>query len=472
MTLRSRLFATIVAAVLLSTVLTVVVSEVLLRHRAEVQALKTLVSDAGVAAASPLRAANASSRSRADRRALQRSGALGSVFSVAGSLSGLRPLPASQAQAVLAAIPSSPAASGKLTIGGHQLLYAARSGRLGRIVLVRSARLGQGDAPTFAFSIVLVGALGALLAALLAWLLARRVTRPLRELAAASVELPRSHEPPEIQPSAGAPREIVTLVHAFNEMAHELISARGAQRDFLLAASHELKSPISAIVGHAEGIEDGAVAPREAAAVILTEARRLERLVRDLLDLARLDRREFDVVREPVDLGALAETLLERYGARGRERGVELEILGADSAPLVWADPGRLLQAASNLVENALRVTPPGSSVEIELAAGTLAVVDRGPGLSEQELERAFERFYLHRRHRDAQHDGAGLGLAIVGELLIAMGGEARAQARPGGGARFTLALAPVVPGDPQRALASSSRLVASSDSSGTRPSS
>ncbi len=444
MSLRARLFATIVVAVLLSTVLTVVVSEVFLRHRAEAQALRTLSSNAAVAAASPLRAADAGRRPRADRRALQRSGALGSVFSAPGSLTALRPLAPAQAAAVLAAIPTGAAVSGHVTISGHQLLYAARTGRLGRIVLVRSARLGQGDAPSFATSIVLVGLLGAALSALMAWLLARRVTRPLRELAAASTELPSSQEPPEIQPSPGAPREIVTLVDSFNEMARELISARGAQRDFLLAASHELKSPISAIVGHAEGIEDGAVTPREGAGVILTEARRLERLVRDLLDLARLDRREFDVVREPVALVALAETLIERYRSRGGERGVELRCRGLESAPVVWGDPGRVLQAASNLLENALRVSPPGSTVEVELAPGMLAISDSGPGLEPEERRRAFERFYLHRRSRDAQHDGAGLGLAIVGELTSAMGGEAQVEPRAGGGTRFMLRLQPV----------------------------
>jgi two-component system sensor histidine kinase BaeS len=331
-----------------------------------------------------------------------------------------------------------------VTLAGHELLYAARTGSLGRIVLVRTARLGEGDAPSFAVSIVVVGLLGALLAALLAWLLARRLTNPLRDLAEASAELPRRQEPSEIPRPSGAPREILMLVDTFNEMARELVSARDAQRDFLLAASHELKSPISAICGYAEGIQDGAVPAGEAASVILTEARRLERLVRDLLDLARLDRHEFDVVREPVALAAIAATLLERFQARGRELGVELAVAGAESEPLVWGDPGRLLQAASNLVENALRVTPAGSTVELELAPGTLAVSDRGPGLSAEELRRAFERFYLHRRHRTAEHDGSGLGLAIVRELMHAMGGQARAEVRAGGGARFSLLLDPV----------------------------
>ncbi len=323
MTLRARLFATIVAAVLLATVLTVVVSEVLLRHRAETQALRTLASNATVAATSPLRTANGGSRPRADRHELRTSGPLGSVFTVrtSGSLTGLRPVARSQARAVLAAIPSGPSASGHVTIAGRQLLYAARTGPLGRVVLVRSARLGQGDAPSFALSIVVVGLLGALLAALLAWLLARRLTDPLRKLAEASAQLPGEQEPPEIARPPGAPREIVTLVDTFNEMARELISARGAQHNFLLAASHELKSPISAICGYAEGIQDDAVSAEQAATVILTEAHRLDRLVRDLLDLARLDRHEFDVVREPVSLRATAATVARAPpGARAPAR--------------------------------------------------------------------------------------------------------------------------------------------------------
>ena len=446
MTLRGRLFATILAAVLVSTVLTVVVSEVLLRHRAEVQAQRSLDSNASVAAASPLRTANAGPRPRADRRALRSSGALGSVFALraSGSLTGLRPLGRTQALAVLAAIPSSPSASGRVTIAGRPLLYAARTGPLGRVVLVRTARLGVGDAPSFALSIVVVGLLGALLSALLAWVLARRLTRPLRELAAASGELSRGDEVHEIARPLGAPREIVALVDTFNEMARELSLTRSAQRDFLLAASHELKSPISAISAHAEGIEDGAVAPTEGASVILTEARRLERLVRDLLDLARIDRHEFEVVREPVDLEGIAATLLERYSSRSQELGVSLVLEPGGQAGQVWGDPGRLLQAASNLVENALRISPRESAVELELARGMLAVSDRGPGLSPEERGRAFERFYLHRRHREGRHDGAGLGLAIVSELMRAMGGEARAEERPGGGSRFALFLEPV----------------------------
>jgi signal transduction histidine kinase len=445
-TLRSRLFATIVAAVLVSTVLTVVVSEVLLHHRAQTQALRTLTSNAAVLAASPLRTAGAGGHPHANREALRQSGALGSVFTLrAGStLTDLRPLKARQAKAVLAAIPGSFAASGKVTIAGRPLLFAARSGRLGRVVLVRSARLGKGDAPPFALPIVLVGALGALLSALLAWLVARRVTRPLRELAEASSRLAHTQDHVTIARPAHAPREVVALVDVFNDMARKLVTARGAQRDFLLQASHELKSPITAILGHAEGIEDGAVAPGEGASVIATEARRLQRLVADLLDLARIDRHEFETLRERVELGAVARTVLERHAARARALDVELRVGGDDVVHFVWGDRERLIQTTSNLLENALRVSPPGSSVELEVGEGCLAVNDRGPGLSDSERQRAFERFYLHRLHRDASRGGAGVGLAIVAELMSAMGGEARVAARAGGGTRFELLLRPV----------------------------
>ena len=443
MTLRARLFATIVAAVLISTVLTVVVAEVLVRHRAQTQAMRTLASNVAVLAANPLRTAGAGARPKASRRALRSAGSLGTVFALqpGGSLDGLRPLPPAFSRAVLLAIPRAASASGKVTIDGRRLLYATRTGAMGRIVLVRSARLGKGDAPQFATAIVLVGMLGLLLAALLAWLVARRVTRPLREIAQLSAQLPHAHDPPTIARSTRAPREIGALVVAFNQLARELVLARAAQRDFLLAASHELRSPIASILAHAEAVEDGALPAGEAAPVIASEAHRLERLVRDLLDLARLDRHEFDVMRERIELMAVADSLLDRHGPRATELGLELVVRSSAADCSVWADHERLLQAASNLVENALRVAPADSQIELEISAGVLAVSDRGPGLDAAERARAFERFYLHRRHGDRSHGGAGLGLAIVAQLMRSMGGEAVVLARAGGGTRFELRL-------------------------------
>ena len=204
-----------------------------------------------------------------------------------------------------------------------------------------------------------------------------------------------------------------------------------AERAFLLSVSHELKTPLTAIRGYAEGVQDGAIPADEAAATIVAESRRLERLVGDVLDLARMRKAEFSVRRERVDLNAVAGEALRRYEGQAREFGVALEAGGADEA---WAtgDADRTLQIVSNLVENALRLTPSGGSVRILAGPGELGVVDTGPGLRPEELERAFERFYLYSRYGRERPVGTGLGLAIVKELAEGMGGSVAATSSPG----------------------------------------
>jgi hypothetical protein len=175
--------------------------------------------------------------------------------------------------------------------------------------------------------------------------------------------------------------EIAEVGAAFNAMAAELAAARVAEREFLMSVSHELRTPLTAVRGYAEALADDAVAPAEAATVIGAEAARLERLVDDLLDLARLDRRAFTVAREPVDLAAVARSAHERASATAADRGLLLELDAPDTA---WGmgDPDRLLQALSNLVDNALRITPRGGDVTIRARPGELTVLDTGPGLS------------------------------------------------------------------------------------------
>ena len=138
--------------------------------------------------------------------------------------------------------------------------------------------------------------------------------------------------------------------------------------------------------------------PERAGEVIEREAHRLERLIRDLLDLARLRRRSFDVTLVPVDLGEVAGEALARHGHQAQAYGVGLELRVEPTAGAI-ADAGRALQALSNLVENAIRCTPKGGTVEIVAAPGRLAVLDDGPGLEPGDLGRAFERFYLWDRY-------------------------------------------------------------------------
>jgi two-component system sensor histidine kinase BaeS len=238
----------------------------------------------------------------------------------------------------------------------------------------------------------------------------------------------------------GGSAELASLATSFNDMARELQQAKEAEHNFLLSVSHELKTPLTAIRGYAEGLDEGAFDAQEAAQTIREEARRLERLVRDLLDLARMNRREFAVHREAIDLGEVAREAVRRYEQEARASGVELEAIANGRAPAT-GDPDRALQVVSNLVENALRSTPPGGSVRVRADPGVLAVEDTGSGLPPEDLARAFERFYLYDRTPSGLRIGTGLGLAIVKELSERMGGFVTVDSTPGKGTVFTVRL-------------------------------
>jgi two-component system sensor histidine kinase BaeS len=162
-------------------------------------------------------------------------------------------------------------------------------------------------------------------------------------------------------------------------------------------------------------------------------------LVRDLLDLARMNRHEFAVRSESLDLCAIAAECRHRHKGQADSYAIELS-LDADGFAAARGDADRVLQALSNLVENALRVSPPGGSVQIIARPGLLAVDDEGPGLHPDEAPRAFERFFLHTRYAGSRPVGTGLGLAIVDELARAMGGSVSVRSQPGK-TRFSLRL-------------------------------
>jgi signal transduction histidine kinase len=244
---------------------------------------------------------------------------------------------------------------------------------------------------------------------------------------------------PEPVPVEGA-TEIATLAVAFNELAAQLRQAQEAERSFLLSVSHELKTPLTAIRGYAEAVEDGAVDPREASATVAFEARRLERLVHDLLDLARMNRTDFSVRNTEIDLAEVAEDAVRRYQQQAENFGVALHAVGDAPAPAI-GDADRVLQVVSNLVENALRLTPPDGEVRVVTGPGLLRVEDTGPGLAETDAEHAFERFYLHERYGRERRVGTGLGLAIVKELTLAMGGTVDVDSEPGRLTVFTVRL-------------------------------
>jgi signal transduction histidine kinase len=288
----------------------------------------------------------------------------------------------------------------------------------------------------------LIGAWGLALVALIgvvgAWVLSRSVVRPVRRLAEASGRLAEGEAGVNVTPEG--PRELRDLACAFNDMNAKLTKAQEAEQSFLLSVSHELKTPLTSIRGYAEGLGDGALPAAEGAAVIGTESARLERLVGDLLDSARMRKSAFTVRSETVDLAAVADEIARRYEATARDTGLTLSLkLSPDSR--ATADHGRALQVVSNLVENALRCTPAPGLVTVSTAPGVVSVADTGPGLTSDDLPRAFERFYLYSRCGNDRPVGTGLGLAIVKELTEAMGGRVSVSSAVGVGTAFIVEL-------------------------------
>jgi signal transduction histidine kinase len=341
-------------------------------------------------------------------------------------------LPRKQARLLL---PDRP--TGRISVNGRSYLYATRTSGSDVVVLLRTASSVRAESKPFWIALVAAGALGCIVAAALAALLARSIARPVQRVAQATSRLAHGNEAGQLP--LGGSRELRDLANSFNSMAAELARARSAERSFLLSVSHELKTPLTAIRGYSEALSEGVLTPERAGSVIRREAARLERLIMDLISLARLDQRRFDIHAEPVDLTEISRESATRHLARARELGVRLEVQQDDPAPAL-ADRDRLLQAVSNLVENALRCTPPGGRVTLAASAGELTVGDTGPGIAPDEMPRAFDRFFLYRRYNGRRPVGTGLGLAIVRELALAMGGDVAVMSSPSGTA-FTIRL-------------------------------
>jgi len=352
---------------------------------------------------------------------------------------------------------------GQAEIDGESQLYSARRVGSAAVVASRPDSLTTDDFSDYLAGLLLAGALAALLAGLAAALMARRLAAPIGRVGDAARSLAEGRDPGRLPPEKTV--ELAALSDSFNDMSEQLARSREAERAVLLSVSHELRTPLTAIRGYAEGLEDGTVDPQTAASVVGREADRLGRLVGDLLALVKLEQGVLDIRSERVDLAEAAHEAERRLRpqATASEVTVVVEawpsIAAGDTAavggragdaaaldesrPIATADADRVVQVVSNLVENAIRITPAGGRVTIALAPGSIAVSDTGPGIPAEDLDHAFDRFHLRRRHGRGSPDGAGLGLAIVRELTEAMGGGVAVDSAAGAGARFTVRLPP-----------------------------
>jgi signal transduction histidine kinase len=293
------------------------------------------------------------------------------------------------------------------------------------------------------FGVSILG--GLLVAGLLGWYASRRITKPVLGLtkAADQIALGRYDVPvPEVRGGG----EISDLADRFREMAARLGEAEERERNFLMTVSHELRTPLTAIRGHVAAMQEGLTTDpddeRASLDVIADATARLERLVGDVLDLAKLDAHRFTVLHEEVDMARLLDEAYATFGEEARRRSIEYSC-DIDAHPVIVTDGDRVLQIISNLLTNAFRWTPDGGRVELGLSQtnGAVSVVvgDNGPGIKAEERERIFRPFFS--RDNAGDGSGTGLGLAIARELAQALGGRIEVDTKPGEGSRFKLSL-------------------------------
>lgn len=286
-----------------------------------------------------------------------------------------------------------------------------------------------------------------LVAVVVAVVLSQRISRPLEEAVATTGRISEGDLGARVPDRSGRYRELASLTTSINSMAEALARSRTLERQFLLSVSHDLRTPLTSILGYAEAIGDGAVEDTHAAAAVITsEARRLERLVGDLLELARLDSRQFSLDPVEVNVAELVRSTAEGMRIPVEEAGLVLTVpIEDDGTARCVVDPDRLSQVVANLLENACKY----ASTKIQVWAGTWAsevvvvVDDDGPGIAPHEQARVFERFFQGRNGPATRQAGTGLGLAIVAELVAAMGGTVQvvSPTATGGGTRMEVRL-------------------------------
>jgi signal transduction histidine kinase len=355
---------------------------------------------------------------------------------------------------VFAAVPTTLRSSALLPANPANANQAARAARLRQrlaalipngsvqlAVIVTGQVVGAPGATSY---FIFSGLAALLVAALVAERLGQRIIRPLRQVETAARRIAGGDLSTRISVAATEYPELASLAGSINTMTETLERSRGLERQFFMSISHDLRTPLTSIRGWAEAMADGATDGRRAADIIGAEARRLERLVQDLLDLAKLDTHAFSLHLVPTDVAEVVADTAESLRPAADEAGLALEVEVPDVGVAARADPDRLAQVVANLVENAYKF----ARSRIRVAAGPVAggaligVEDDGPGIPAEDLPHVFER--LHQSGRTpARQAGSGLGLAIVKELTEAMGATVRVDSPvgPDGGTRMVVML-------------------------------
>ena len=286
--------------------------------------------------------------------------------------------------------------------------------------------------------------IGAVIALLLGVFLSRTLTRPIRELTRATHAVSEGDLSQQVP--VRSKDELGELAQAFNRMSSELSRSINARRQMTADIAHELRTPLSLILGHAEAVHDGVLPPSmENFEIIREEATRLEHLVNDLRTLSLADAGELSMEKQIVEPGRLLNEVSALYQYQTQKKNISLETDVAPTLRNIEVDPGRMTQVLTNILDNALRYTADGGRIvlgakDVEDTV-ELSVQDSGPGLSAEDIDRIFERFYRVDASRQREDGGSGLGLAIARSIVQANGGQLSAESEPGKGLKVKIRL-------------------------------
>ena len=287
------------------------------------------------------------------------------------------------------------------------------------------------------------GLIALLVSLLIAVFFARSIYRSIKRVTTAAENIARGQFDQEVAETG--PKEVKGLARSFNQMARQVKHSQQQLRHFVADVSHQLRTPLTSIQGFSQALLDGTASDQasktKSANIINEEAGRMRRQVDELLELARMQAGQLRLIKETIDINELLAHCHEVFAVMAEEKEIKIRI-EAESAMTVIGDADRLEQVLSNILDNALKNSPTQSEVEIigcKLEGGQveIRIIDCGPGMPAEQLDYVFERFY----QAGGLRSGAGLGLAIAREIIIAHGGRIEAQSEPGAGAEFIIRL-------------------------------
>jgi two-component system sensor histidine kinase BaeS len=303
----------------------------------------------------------------------------------------------------------------------------------------------QAFASSFALSLTVAAGAALLTGGVASWILVRRVAEPVEQLALAADAVAAGRYDVTV-PAMPFSSELQRLAHAFSRMANRLVDTDAARSRLLSDLSHELRTPLAILLAYIDGLEDGVIPPDTPSwETMRAQVTRLSRLSTDVREAASAQENAFDLRPVPTNPAALARAAVAAATPRYMSKGVTLGYRSVTEAPDIQADPDRLSQVLSNLLDNALRHTPEGGNVTVavETRPGEvlLQVADDGSGIPADQLEAIFERFHRVDTGRlGAAGAGSGLGLTIARAIVHAHGGNLAATST-GRGAVFTITL-------------------------------